>query len=56
VNWRDISLVYRKELKDTLRDRRTIISMVVVPMLVMPALMFGFAVLSVKVIRLPSPR
>jgi sodium transport system permease protein len=51
VNWRDISLVYRKELKDTLRDRRTIISMVVVPMLVMPALMFGFAVLSVKVIR-----
>jgi sodium transport system permease protein len=51
VNWRDISLVYLKELKDTLRDRRTIISMIVVPMLVMPALMFGFAALSVKVVK-----
>lgn len=51
MNWHNISVVYRKELKDTLRDRRTIISMIVVPMLVMPALMFGLAVLSVKVLR-----
>jgi len=51
MNWRNISVVYAKELKDTLRDRRTIISMIVVPMIIMPVLMFGFTVLSVKVIK-----
>ncbi|HUG11314.1 MAG TPA: ABC transporter permease [Opitutaceae bacterium] len=51
MNWHDIAVVYAKELKDTLRDRRTIISMIVVPMLIMPALMFGFAILSVKVVK-----
>lgn len=32
--------IFRKELIDTLRDRRTIIMMIVVPMLVIPVLMF----------------
>ena len=33
---RNTGIVYRKELLDSLRDRRTIISMIVVPLLVMP--------------------
>ncbi len=28
VSWRNIGVVYRKELTDSLRDRRTVISMV----------------------------
>ena len=35
--------VLRKELLDTLRDRRTLIAMIVVPMLVFPVLMVGMA-------------
>lgn len=51
MNWRDTSLVFAKELKDTLRDRRMIISMIVVPMIIMPAIMFGFAAVMVKVVK-----
>lgn len=51
MNWRDISVVYGKELKDTLRDRRALISMIIVPTVVMPVLMFGFVVLSVGIVR-----
>ena len=36
-----IRTVWRKELTDTLRDRRTLIAMVVVPILLYPALMLG---------------
>ncbi|MBU0639706.1 MAG: ABC transporter permease subunit [Planctomycetes bacterium] len=36
-----INTVWRKELKDTLRDRRTVIAMVLVPMVLYPALMLG---------------
>ena len=45
---RNIALVYRKELRDLLRDRRTIISMIVVPVVVMPLLMTGLALAAVK--------
>jgi sodium transport system permease protein len=38
-----IGVVFRKELKDTLRDRRTLISMVVAPLVLMPVLVFGMA-------------
>ncbi|MFZ1054915.1 MAG: ABC transporter permease [Opitutaceae bacterium] len=41
MSWRTIGTVYAKELRDTLRDRRTLISMIVVPTLFMPALIFG---------------
>src|SRR5882724_4203973 len=34
-----ITAIYRKELLDLIRDRRTLISMVVVPMLVLPLMM-----------------
>ena len=41
MNPRNIATVYLKELKDSLRDRRTLLSMIIIPTLVMPALMFG---------------
>jgi sodium transport system permease protein len=47
---RDIAVVYRKELRDMLRDRRTIIAMVVVPVLVMPALMLGMGTAAAKLV------
>lgn len=36
-----INTIWRKELADTLRDRRTLIAMVLVPMILYPALMLG---------------
>ena len=39
MNWRAIKIVYGKELRDSLRDRRTIISMIVVPVVVIPLMM-----------------
>lgn len=41
MNWSHVVTVYLKELKDSLRDRRTLISMVVVPTLLMPVLIFA---------------
>jgi sodium transport system permease protein len=41
MNWNNITTVYFKELKDSLRDRRTLISTIVIPTLVMPLLFFG---------------
>jgi sodium transport system permease protein len=48
VSLRNIGVVYRKELKDSLRDRRTVISMVVVPILLFPALTMGMGYLGAK--------
>jgi sodium transport system permease protein len=50
VNWRNIAVVYRKELTDSLRDRRTVISMIVVPILLMPMLTIFVGVLSARLI------
>lgn len=36
-----INTIWRKELIDTLRDRRTLVAMVLVPMILYPALMLG---------------
>jgi sodium transport system permease protein len=43
---REIRVVYRKELTEMLRDRRTIISMVVVPLLLFPVMMLGIGSLA----------
>lgn len=48
MNGRAISIVYGKELRGSLRDRRTIISMIVVPVLAIPLLMFGTGILMAK--------
>ena len=48
MSLRNIGIVYRKELIDSLRDRRTLISMIVVPLLLMPLLTIGLGVVMVK--------
>ncbi|MBZ5697379.1 MAG: ABC transporter permease [Acidobacteriia bacterium] len=50
MSLRNIGIVYRKELVDSLRDRRTLISMVAVPLLLMPLLTIGMGVLSAKLV------
>jgi sodium transport system permease protein len=50
MNWRAIWIVFRKELRDSLRDRRTIISMIVVPVLFTPLLMVGLGALMIKTV------
>jgi len=47
VSWPNIGTVYAKELRDSLRDRRTLVSMIVIPVLIMPLLTIGLGVLSV---------
>ena len=49
MNVRHIVTVYLKELRDMLRDRRTVISMIVIPTLVMPGLMAVVVFVSMKV-------
>jgi sodium transport system permease protein len=50
VNLRNIAVVYRKELIDALRDRRTVISMIVVPIFLMPVLTIFVGILSARLI------
>lgn len=50
MNWHSIITVYLKELKDSLRDRRTLMSMIIIPTLVMPVLFFGVGSIASKVI------
>src|SRR3984885_6220383 len=50
MSLRNVGIVYRKELIDSLRDRRTVISMIVVPLLVMPLLTIGMGFLSLTLI------
>ena len=50
MSLRNIGIVYRKELVDSLRDRRTLISMIAVPLLLMPLLTIGMGVLSAKLV------
>jgi len=46
MNLQTIGVVYRKELTEWLRDRRTLISTVVVPLLLFPVLILGFTYLA----------
>jgi sodium transport system permease protein len=50
VSLRYVGVVYRKELTDSLRDRRTVVSMIAVPLLVMPLLTIGMGILSVTLV------
>lgn len=50
MNLHGIKTVYSKEILDLLRDRRTIISMIVVPILLMPAIMLTLVPLSAKMV------
>ena len=50
MSLRNIGIVYHKELIDSLRDRRTVISMIVVPLLLMPLLTIGMGALSLSLV------
>jgi sodium transport system permease protein len=59
MSFRNVGIVYRKELVDSLRDRRTVISMIVVPLLLMPLLTIGMGALSLTLVdqaRKETPR
>ncbi len=51
MNWHHIVTIYLKELRDSLRDRRTLISTIVIPTLVMPGLFFGAGAVMTKVVK-----
>src|SRR5260370_34525605 len=46
MNFRNVGIVYRKDLTEWLRDRRTLISTVLVPLLAFRVLMVGMVALS----------
>jgi len=48
---RNIGTVYRKELTEALRDRRTLISTLLVPLLLFPLLSVGFGALAVTLVK-----
>jgi sodium transport system permease protein len=50
MSLRNVGIVYRKELTESLRDRRTIVTMLVVPLLLFPLLSVGFGALAVAII------
>ncbi len=51
MNWKNIVTIYLKELKDSLRDRRTLISTIVIPTLAMPVLFMLGTTIATKVIK-----
>jgi len=50
MSLRNIGIVYRKELTEALRDRRTLISTIVVPLLLFPLLSVGFGAMAVALV------
>ena len=49
MNWNNILTVYVKELRDSLRDRRTLLSTIIIPTLVIPLMVFGVGKVMSKV-------
>jgi sodium transport system permease protein len=50
MSLRNVGIVYRKELTEALRDRRTLISTIVVPLLMFPILTVGFGATMVSLL------
>jgi len=46
----NIAVVYRKEVTEWLRDRRTLISTVIIPLLLFPVMMVGFSSLAIVMV------
>ncbi len=46
----NVGIVYRKELTEALRDRRTLISTIIVPLLLFPILSVGFGAMAVALV------
>lgn len=51
MNWQAIQTVFFKELTDTLRDKRTLITTFLIPALVIPGMIFGAGFVMTKVIK-----
>ncbi len=51
MNWRNIRTVYFKEMLDTLRDKRTLISSVIVSLLLFPLMTIGFGTVAAKAVK-----
>lgn len=51
MNLAQVFVIFRKELRDLLRDRRTVISMIVVPVALMPLLMLGAGYLTQRTVQ-----
>ena len=47
---RNVGIVDRKELTEALRDRRTVISTILVPLLLFPVLSVGFTSLAIALV------
>ncbi|MCD6162274.1 MAG: ABC transporter permease [candidate division Zixibacteria bacterium] len=47
----NIKIIYKKELLDTIRDKRTIISMIIVPILLFPLLTLGFSSFAASMVK-----
>jgi sodium transport system permease protein len=50
MNGRFIGTIYLKEIKDTLRDRRTLVSTILLPTILMPVLILGIGTLASRVV------
>src|SRR5713101_5869481 len=50
MSLRNVGIVYKKELLEALRDRRTVISTILVPLLLFPVLSVGFGSLAVALV------
>lgn len=50
MNWKNIFTVFAKELRDSLRDRRTLISTIVIPTIAMPVMMLGMGKIMSQVV------
>lgn len=50
MSLRNVGIVYRKELTEALRDRRTVVSTILVPLLLFPVLSVGFGSLAIALV------
>ena len=50
MNLHAVTIVYRKELTEWIRDRRTLISTVVAPLLLFPVIILGFSYLAINLV------
>ncbi len=51
MNLRKVKIIYFKEMLETLRDRRTLISTILVPIILFPILMFGMSAVVVMMMK-----
>jgi sodium transport system permease protein len=51
MRWSVVRLIFRRELLDVLRDRRTLFTMLVIPVILYPALTLGFSQLTMQQVK-----